>query len=482
MPAKISNRRKDWIMLRRLLPLITIVALALPTITMADAYPKVENYDLDITFVPHEAAMSGTASVTFVPETRLEDTVVFYLHGELRIDSIKHAGGKLEYDWDLVIYPYDYSGVAIEVSVPMSSFDQSSPLQIFYKGHFNPSKARSPSNYMRIDTDGVYLRAYAYSIWFPMFLESRQDTYKVDFKEVTIRCPSEFTSVFIGNRLGDEIIDNQKVSRWSATDVDLFYPQCTVHRFKQFSDGPYHVYYRDDAESESAATRILEFSRWFTVRSGQRFIETSLSSQFHIVQMPRYGDISSGNVTGISSALWKQFTDNSYSGATLAHELVHSFVQIPIERDDPLYAMVIEGFPSCFDIWVLQERLGRDWYMETLQRSEQSYLKKRQTGSDRRGKLPLEKPLDQITADEIGIYKDRFIIGNRTTLFINYLQTKMGETKYATFERELFDNQSISNESFRELVLYHLPGFDDDLHTWLSTNEYPDRFLLDNLN
>lgn len=468
-------------MLLRFLHLTAIAAVALPAIAMADAYPKVKNYDLDVTFVPHEAAMTGNASVTFYPEAQVGDTVIFYLHGECRIDSIKHAGRNLYYDWDLVFYPYEYSAVAIKVAVLLSSFDNTAPLQIYYRGHFNPSKARSPSNYMRIDENGVYLRAYAYSIWFPLFLESRQDTYKVDFEEVTIRCPSDFTSVFVGNRLGDEIIDNQKVSRWSASDVDLFYPQCTVHRFKQLSDGPYHVYYRDDAESESAATKILEFSRWLTVRFGQRFIQTSLSSQFHIVQMPRYGDISSGNVTGISSALWKQFTDDSFSGATLAHELVHSFVQIPIERHDPLYAMIIEGFPSCFDTWVLQERLGRDWYIETLRRSEQSYLKKKRTGSDRRGKLPPEKPLDQITADEIGIYKDRFVLGARTTLFFNYLLTKMEEAKYAEFERELFDRQSISNESFRELVLSYLPGFDDDLHTWLSTNKYPDRFHLENL-
>ena len=109
-----------------------------------------------------------------------------------------------------------------------------------------------------------------------------------------------------------------------------------------------------------------------------------------------------------------------------------------------------------------------------MKKIEKGYLSKKQTGKDRRGNaLPAEKPILNISFDEIGDYKDLFILSDRARLFLYDLWTEMGNDQFDQFLKELFQLDSINYRVFEKLVLKYLPNYKNDLNTWLNTNDYP---------
>ncbi|MCP4705572.1 MAG: hypothetical protein GY865_13310, partial [candidate division Zixibacteria bacterium] len=415
-------------------------------------------------------------------KTVTNDSICFYLHGELMVDSIIINDKQIEFDQDKVFYYYSYSLIANEIQFDLPDDLENKKIEIYYIGKFNRSESRCLSDYMRIESDGVFLRSYGYSLWLPTFLNDQTQSYTVDVPKATFRYPSDFECVFAGNRVKRYLDNNSTVSIWSAEDIDIRDLQCTVQRFGIITENWLNVFHWNDSISTSKAQEILEFTRWFNINCDKKYKKDALPEQFYIVEMPKFGDIASDNMVGISDRLWRVFGENPHAISTIAHEIVHSYVHLPVNRDDPLYAFVWEGFPSYFDDLLLDEYLDKNWLQEKLKDVEQSYLKKKKTGLDRRGRtLPKDKPLDQITANEIGDYKDQFILTSRTSLFFNYIKVKMGEKNYSAFERELFDMQNFSSNLFRKLVLEYLPDYENDIDIWLSTTDYPDRFYLENL-
>jgi len=337
---------------------------------------------------------------------------------------------------------------------------------------------------MRIDPGGVFLRSYPYSVWFPVFLEAGEETYTVSFPKVVLRTPEEFTCVFTGTRLGDTTEDGMKISTWTAENVDLFTAQCTARPYTVLQDGSYHIYSLKDPDSEAAAAKILSVARELEAKYRRSYRNSAHAAQLHLMQMPEYGDISSGNVVGLSDENWAGFGENPYNALTLAHELVHPFVQVPIGMVDPMYALVIEGFPSYFHLPILTEIYGAEFYDRMFQNwFEKGYLKKRQDGLDLRDRpVPREKPILQVTAEEVGEYKDAFVLSDRVPLFLNYLRVKMGPERFYDFTRELLNLDRMDYRAFEATALRFLPDAREDLRIWLRTTKYPERFHLAGLS
>jgi len=454
-------------------------SLALGTaLAPSGAISRVSNYGLDVTFDPRRAFMSAIAVVSFDSTMARGDSVVFYLHGEIGVDSLLADGRRIEFNQQPAYYYYDYSLVANRVAFRLE-IDSSKHLTVYYSGYFNPSKARSPSDYMRIDNDGVFLRSYGYSLWFPTFLESNVDSYDADF-DVTLRLPREFVPVFAGERISDEVTADARISRWRATGLDLHAAQCTARRFLVALDENIYLYHLDDSASNAMAGKIFEFVRGLKGEYGRNYRRNFASGQMHIMEMPHYGDISSGNVVGISSGIWRDFESDEWSRRGLAHELVHPFVQTETKRIDSLYALMIEGFPSYFHLPILAGTFGDDWYQRTMKQTEDEYLRKKRTGLGWRDMaLPPEKPLSQISADEVGEYKDVFILDDRALLFLNWLYKKMGPDRFFEFTRELFHGQPVTFKSFKSLIARYLPSSQEDIDLWLSSTEFPKKFYID---
>ena len=462
-----------------ILVLVLVIGIVPLTAGNPDQDLRVKSYELDVTFVPTKRAMKGKAVIRFVPGTVKKEKLVFYLHGELSVESLEMEGKKIPFSSKLVFYDDDYSGVTQKVEAAMEKIDPSKELTVVYSGFFHASKARALSNYMRIDRDGVLLRAYSYSLWFPMFLESKKDWYAVSFPRVTIRTPADFTSVFVGTRVRDYLEGDTRISQWRADSVELIYAQCTAQRYTVLKEGGYHVYSYNDSHSREIAKKVLAYARKLESLYKKYYKKSASASQLHVMQMPEYGDIASGNVVGMCEEAWAKFEESSFEGWTLAHELVHSFVWVPTPRTDPLFALVIEGFPSYFDLPVMAEVVGDEYPDKVLKWKEDSYIKKRKTGKDRRGRpLPPEKPLLEIGDDEVSEYKDTFILSDRALFFFHYLRGKMGKDRFWEFTRDLFAQEALNYDILERVILKYLPGVREDIGLWLKTTEYPGRFHL----
>lgn len=460
------------------IPILATLLLIAAGAPAQSATTAVGSYALDATFQPGDAHMDGVATVTFLAPVAAGATTAFYLHGELRVDSVVANGRAASITQDQVFYDYDYSLIATRVDVgPFTA--PAAAITVYYSGFFHASRARSPSDYMRIDPDGVFLRAYAYSLWFPVFLEARQDAPTVDFSDVAIRTPDQFISVFTGRRIAEDIDKGWRTTRWQARGVDLFAAQCTAQKFETMTSGNVVLYHYADSESVTAAKAIATLTRELTTDYGRFYRSGSSAGECYVMEMPRYGDISSGNVTGLIYSTWQQFTEDENAQRALAHELVHPFVAVPVAMDDSLWSLAIEGFPSYFHLPILARHLGMEFYDRYMAWTESRYLDNRKTGVDRRGdKLPTEIPLLAISADVMSDYKDTFVLDDRALLFLDYLRRKMGTEQFFAFTSEMFNRPSLTTQSFRDLIEKYLPGSRADVHTWLETTEYPPAFRL----
>ena len=466
----------------RLKAVALILPLLLAAVAEADDRPNPDRYVLDVRFFPELARMEGRATIHFAGTGNLPTEATCYMHGELSIDSAMIAGRKIRVDQKPVFYDFDYSLIATEATLKLEGASKDSTLEIFYSGFFHPSNARSQSDYMRIDHDGVFLRSYGYSLWFPIFLPSGSDDPTVNFPKVTIRTPTEFRSVFAGRLTADSVRGDQRVTEWTAENLPLTAAQCTAQRYVVASDGSCSVYHFPDSASKIAAGQILRFATQLNTLYGKRYRKGTADTQFYVIEMPPYGDISSGNVTGLTASTWKLFQDDPNAKRALAHELVHPYTRVPIDRNDPLYCLGIEGFPSYFHLPILAEVLGDDVYDRFITWMEKLYLEKRQTGKTRwESSLPPEKPLLQLKADELSVYKDEFVLDDRALLFLNYLYRHMGRKRFFNFTSELFNRKKLTADGFRATILKYLPDSAADVDLWLTTSEYPDRLHLDHL-
>jgi len=451
--------------------------------TLAADNPLIaDRYILDVSFVPELARMEGRTTIHFACTGNLPKTTTCYLHGELAVDSAVIGGKKIPCDQKPVFYEYDYSLIATEAALQLEGALCDSTLTIFYSGYFHPSNARSPSDYMRIDHDGVFLRSYGYSLWFPVFVPSGSNDPIVTLSKVTVRTPSEFRSVFVGKLTGEYEKDGQRVTEWTAENIPLMDAQCTAQRYVIASDGNCFVYQYADSSSKAAGAQILRFTAAMNTLYTKRYRKGTTGTEFYVIEMPPYGDISSGNVTGLQASTWKLFQENTDAKRALGHELVHPYTAVPVDRSDPLYCLAMEGFPSYFHLPILAEVLGDDVYDRFIAFMEKLYLEKRQTGKTRWGAtVPPEKPLLEIKADELSTYKDEFVLDDRALLFLNYLYRSMGRKRFFSFTSDLFNKKKLTADGFRQTVLKYLPAAANDVNIWISTTEYPERLHLDHL-
>ena len=466
--------------------IILLVSLLTFSVTL-NAQP-VKSYSIDVEFFPRDARMWGypVKNDAFMRgKTKVElasnipDDVTFYLHGELKIDSILAADKKISYDPEKSFYRYDYSRVALKTTLPSSQISPDQKLEIHYSGFMTPSRARSLSDYMRIHiNDGVYLRGYGYSPWFPVFIEPRQDTYKANFRSVKVSLPPNLKCVVGGELLSETTKTGRYTANWRPGLTDIRNIQCTARQYYRIFRDKIGVYYMNN---QANGEKILDFATQLRNLFNTRLRRVHDSHSLYIIEMPQYGNISSANVVGISSQLFNAFDQSLHSKRTIAHELVHPYVHIPVKKENPFAALVMEGFPSFFQVYALEKTLKEEAFNleKYMRKVEQNYIKRRETGKNRRGNaLPPEKPILEISFDEVGSYKDQFVLSDRVWLFLYDLWQEMGSEQYDRFLKELFQWNSIHYHKFEKLVLKYLPGYKQELHLWLRTTQYPDSWRI----
>jgi hypothetical protein len=452
----------------------------------AENNPVAKGYTMEISIIPSNSYLEGRVVVDL--SGYKGGDIIYYLHGEMWTDSVMFHGQRLSLKQSKVFYDSDYSLIANRAVVkPNDEFKTLSgedlTLEIYYSGYFHPSMSRSPSDYMRITGDGAFLRAFGYSLWFPVFLEANGESYKPDFKKIVVTTPSNFSTILSGKMESEVIEGDKKVTTWKPGMFDLIDMQLTSAPYARISRDNVFVYYMDTPESKAASESVLDFGIMLTNFYENNIRKMSPGNPLYIMELPKFGDISSGNVTGIQKKRWDNFHNELGTKVTLAHELVHQYVHVPVRWSDPMIAIVIEGFPNYYDILAARELMDSTYYSKLLKRLEVNYISARETGLNAmwHNKVPEEKPLTEITFDEIGAYKDNFVLNDRIVLFMNYLLVNMGEKQFLRFTKEFFGNGEVTYEGFKSLINKYMPGKENEVKVWLETTDFPERFRLENL-
>ncbi len=446
-----------------------------------------EMYDLELSVYPTDSYLKGCARITITGLSN--DTLAYYLHGELRTDSVFLDNVKLDFNQGRQYYYYNYSLTANKTiaAIDETRIDntvEEHTLKVYYSGFFHPSFSRGQSDFMKIDQTGAWLRSYGYSLWFPVFLDDGSESYNVEFKRVSVNIPEDYSCILSGEHVKDYAEGSRKISVWSPGNLNLIDMQLVCSVYKIISRQNVYVYCFDDSASKANSSDILDYAVRLKLFFENNIKHEETGRSLHITEMPEYGDISSGNATGIQMGRWQNFIHEEGPKITLAHEMVHEYVHVGVSWDDPLIAIVTEGFPVYYNLLAIAEVSDPDFYQEAMNRTERSYIYKRETGlysAERKIKLPKEVPLASIKFDEIGVYKDRFVLSDRIILFMNYLRTEMGKNNFSGFTTEIFSMKEITYQLFLEKIYKYLPGSESDIRLWLETTEYPGRLMLDNL-
>ncbi len=451
---------------------------------------QVESYSINIEFFPEDAQMwnypvSPNAFMRGNSKVKLSelntDESTFYMHGEFKIDSIISNNKVITSTSEKILYDNNYSLTALKTTIKSKDISPDKTVHIYYSGFMNASRARSLSDYMNINKEeGVFIRAYGYSLWFPLFLEPELDSYKADFKAITITLPEKFKAVVTGKLINETINNNKYISIWNPGIVDITNIQCAAREYKVISEDNVYVYYMTH---QNNARKIIDYTVKLRNLFKQNLRDVNDVDSLYIIEMPEYGNISSRNVVGISSDLFNDFENNINSKYTIAHELIHPYVKIPVLNDNPFSALITEGFPSFFQVYALDKTLAEGQYdlKKKMEQVEASYIKKKETGKNWRGNpLPKEKPILEISFNEIGEYKDRFILSDRVWLFIYHLWDEMGANDFDAFLKELFQFSTIDYNSFEELVLKYIPKYKGKFDLWLNTIDYPETIHIKN--
>jgi hypothetical protein len=432
-------------------------------------------YSLDLKYDPGSGRVAATADIVLKPEPGAK-TVTFYLHDELKVARVAIGGKKAAFRQTVVPYDYSYDTKANKIVVEAAGRDLARGLSVTYAGRFSPSAARSPSDYMRGDRDGLYLRSYAYSLWFPVFADDRTSFPAVDFEAVKITAPAELRAVFVGEETGRVEKNGLATSTWTAKAVGPYDAQLTLRRFAVAHCGGLAAYHLTDTASSDAAGRVCDEAGKLLAYYTGHYRETAGNRSILLVQEPAYGDIAGANMIGLADQRWREIKRDGDEIETLAHELVHAFVQTPTAKSDPLYVFQIEGFPSYFHLPALASVLGEDWYSRQLDRIEKLYRERRDTGKMGGEKMPPEKPILAIGAEELGTYKDVFVLNDRALLFWDYLRRKMAPEDFDALVRALTASSEVTAKSFFALVAKYAPALESDAHVWLETSAYPEKF------
>lgn len=450
---------------------------------------KIKSYEINAEFFPDDAKfygnevspdnfMRGNSIVEFTENQNRE--VTFYLHGEFKIDSILRNGEKIKYNSQKVFYDYCNTNIALKVTT--DNLVLCNKLHVFYSGFYNHSQVSSISNYMRINKhEGVFLRAYGYSLWFPIFIGPQEDSYETEFNKVTVKLPARFKALVKGELVSESVKHDIYTAVWKPGLTDLYDLQCSAAEYEVLTKNNIFVYHKKNDNSKSSAKEILDFAIKLKALYSKNLIQIDNSLPLYINEMPQYGDISSANVIGIQESGFNNFEKELYSQSTMAHELIHQYVQLPVSIDNEFFALVIEGFPSFFQKWAMDRVVSHDIYSlnNVMKNTENRYLHYRKTGMTYRGnQLPIEKAVLDIKANEIGKYKDKFVLSDRVHLFIYDLWMKIGDEKFDDFLDELFSFKSIDYQKFESLILEYLPGYKENLSIWLRTTDYPESFKL----
>ncbi len=464
--------------MKKLIVFALVIFASIYTHNLSAAVEHPSDYNLNVEFKPADSALNVVAEISF-RDGLSGGKKTFYLHNELNVTEILIGDRHLNFEQGKVEFRENYSLFANKVSFKLDKNYTNPVLRIKYSGCFHPATPRGASDYMRITEEGVFLRSYYYSLWFPVFIGIKEDPYAVRFSRVQFKIPEKYNLVFVGDKLREDVRDGYSSSLWRVPEAHLHDLQVTARPFKVKKVSNISIYYLDDEKSRKSADAIAVLAEKLLDYNKKHLRKTAKVDSLLIVETPKYGDISSLNMIGLQEDDFKEFPSSIDPKRTLAHELVHPFVAVPVGSDDYFYSFALEGLTVYYHLLGLRSVNGNEEYDKFMRGVERWFLKNLKEATEGTGRrLPKPRPLMRISADEMGTYKNGYVLWGKSKLFFNYLMREMGEEKFMKFTLELTNKASLNEKEFVALCERYLPGHKKELKTWLYTNDFPEEFKI----
>jgi hypothetical protein len=419
----------------------------------------IDSYDLDVAIRADDVPFACRARLA-VRNAGSEpiDRFVFRLHPELGVREILDgSGAPLVHEASVEAHDLAYTDdIAVHtVSLPRPiGPEEKRTLTAVYGGPFSPSTARSPSDYMRIDEEGAYLRGTGYSVWFPV--QEEWDWNAAATFAVALDVPAAWRALAFGELVSEAVRNGRNVSRWRTDSAwPLLFCHLAATAWDVVEEGPFRVYHRRTDESRSAAAEYVRIGAGLLSFYRANYGGSPSTRRFFLAELCRYGGISAGNVIGLPSDRFAEVTDEGKAEETLellAHELVHGFVIPAVVPGDPATALFVEGFPSYYHALALDEVLGGGFYARFVERAWRGYHERRGSEGTPPSDRPPEVPLLALRDRDIGRYKDVFLLDDRFVVLLDRLRTLVGPEAFLRATKTSLDRHRTTPARFTDFV------------------------------
>ena len=399
--------------------------------------PEILSYDLHVAIwadgVP--LRVEGKLEVRN-PDSAPLQRIALYLHSELKLTSVTAENDRpIEIETRLIPHDWSYTKSLGEHSLVLAAPIASGESQVFhlsYEGSFSPCCLRGPSDFMRIDDGGAYLRGIGYSLWFPVSVCDGIDA--ASRFRIRLDVPSPWMGVAFGNLERMEKSAERSLSWWETqSPFKHIQAQLFASSFEAIKGENLTVFAKQG--NARIARKLMTFGDQLLDSFASTFGSMDEASRNFVVETCPYGCIASGNVIGLDPDVFQRVGASPIDFETydlIAHEFVHGYVTPWIDRASPGAALLLEGFPSYFHVPSVTDVLGDAYHEWFFRRAWLSYRDglKHQTEGIGGSAIPTDKPLLDIKIEEIPYYKDRFLLSDKFPILLDQLRTRIGSDTF----------------------------------------------------
>ncbi|MCX5801389.1 MAG: hypothetical protein NTX17_08390 [Candidatus Eisenbacteria bacterium] len=426
-----------------------VAALVLPVAFEGAALgaPGVILDDYKIKISPSRENEEITAIAEFDVITNSEsgtDSLCLFLHSELEVDSVSDARReRLEFTQTKVSCPLSYSLAANRICLRLAerlSKGDTLGLVVSYHGKFTASPLRRASDFMRLDSDGLFLRGPGWSLWFPTATATAEAISAHASMTVEVVAPPGWKALCEG-----EPSVNRDAGLWSfkweardkipaasavliASNYDTLSARVGGQKLS--------CWYFSSAEDSSASVKLFEASKellGFFVQNYGDPLGPASPPRFTMVEMPIYGDFFSGTIMGISKGRMRE-TISSQKRAELtsliASEMVRKFTVPAVDSSAPGAPFLLESVPSYAYVPAIERIFGRPFVWESSELVMRRYVAGRKKAESREAGFLAEKPLAELSMSDVGRYKDAFLLEGRGAYVLHMLRKLIGDESF----------------------------------------------------
>jgi hypothetical protein len=372
------------------------------------------------------------------------DSLCFFLHDELNVNGVYGSKpGKLEFTQEKELYSLGYSLAANKVCVRLTERllkGDTLRLVVSYDGKFTQAPVRSATDFMRLTSDGLFLRGPGYSAWFPTTAVTPEEINAPASLHVEVvvlpgwkaLCEGELSVSRGPEALSFRWTTEEKIPISSAVLIASNYDTLSARVGRQ----KLSCWYFSSAEDSSAATKLFGTAKellGFFVKNYGDHEGASSPPRFTMVEMPMYGDFSSGTIMGISKGRILEASSpqkRAKLASLIGNMMVRKFVVPAVDSSAPGAAFLLESVPSYAYVPAIEALFGKQFVLESSEAVMQRYVAGRKKAESGKHGFPPEKPLAEVLVSEIPRYKDTFLLEDRGAFVLHMLRKLIGDESF----------------------------------------------------